>query len=96
MIRSYVTVVLISMILVEPGLYIGAATDLKDLTKLSSQGITHVLTVDSEQLALPSQFTTKYVRALDDSSTDLLSKFDECVQFIDDGKQPSFSVLVHW
>ncbi|XP_076153387.1 dual specificity protein phosphatase 12 [Alosa pseudoharengus] len=84
------------MILVESGLYIGAASDLKDLTKLSSQGITHVLTVDSEQVALPSsQFITKYVRALDDSTTDLLSKFDECVQFIDVGKEPSCSVLVH-
>ena len=84
------------MILVESGLYIGAASDVKDLTKLSSVGITHVLTVDSEQVALPTQFITKYVRALDDSSTDLLSKLDECVEFVEAGKQASFSVLVHW
>ncbi|KAL2102222.1 hypothetical protein ACEWY4_001390 [Coilia grayii] len=83
------------MILVESGLYLGAASDLKDHTNLSILGITHVLTVDSEQVPLPTQFITKYVRALDDSSTDLLSKLDECIQFIDAGKQPSSSVVVH-
>lgn len=85
-----------SMILVESGLYLGGVSDLQDPTNLSRLGITHVLTVDSEQVALPPTFITKYVRALDDSSTDLLSKLDECIQFIEGGKQPSSSVFVHW
>ncbi|XP_036822609.1 dual specificity protein phosphatase 12 isoform X2 [Oncorhynchus mykiss] len=41
------------MIQVETGVYIGAASDLKDAQDLTNAGITHILTVDSEQPASP-------------------------------------------
>lgn len=93
------------MIPVEAGLYIGSVSDLKDPEALTHTGITHILTVDSERPEL-SGFHTKFVQALDDSSTDLLSKLDSCVQFISDALNASSSsstpsastpsVLVHW
>lgn len=92
------------MISVEAGLYIGSVSDLKNPEALTNTGITHILSVDSEQPEL-SGFHTKFVHALDDSSTDLLSKMDSCVQFISDALNASSSsssststssVLVHW
>uniref|UniRef100_A0A4W5QLC0 Protein-tyrosine-phosphatase n=1 Tax=Hucho hucho TaxID=62062 RepID=A0A4W5QLC0_9TELE len=63
-----------AMILVEAGVYIGAASDLKDAQDLTNAGITHILTVDSEQPASPDgPFRMMYVHVLDKSSTDLLS-----------------------
>lgn len=100
------------MISVEAGLYIGSVSDLKDSEALKLSGITHILSVDSEQPEL-SGFHTKFVHALDDSSTDLLSKLDSCILFISDALNASASssssfsssapsssstssVLVHW
>uniref|UniRef100_A0A4W5LBD0 Dual specificity protein phosphatase 12 n=1 Tax=Hucho hucho TaxID=62062 RepID=A0A4W5LBD0_9TELE len=84
------------MILVEAGVYIGAASDLKDAQDLTNAGITHILTVDSEQPASPDgPFRMKYVYSLDESSTDLLSHFDDCISFICDACEASKSVLVH-
>ncbi|CAB1317663.1 unnamed protein product [Coregonus sp. 'balchen'] len=81
------------MIQVEAGVYIGAASDLKDAQDLTNAGITHILTVDSEQPASPDgSFRMKYVYSLDESSTDLLSHFDDCIRFI---CEASKSVLVH-
>ncbi|XP_030631333.1 dual specificity protein phosphatase 12 [Chanos chanos] len=83
------------MIAVETGLYIGGVCDLKDPKTLVNTGITHILTVDSEEPVLQG-FQTKFVRALDESSTDLLSHFDGCVRFIYDAvRTPQSSVLVH-
>ncbi|XP_076833247.1 dual specificity protein phosphatase 12 [Brachyhypopomus gauderio] len=86
------------MIAVEAGLYIGSVSDLNDVQALTEAGITHILTVDSEEPSV-SGFQTKFVRVLDDPSTDLLSKLDDCIRFIEDalnaaGCKPS-SVLVH-
>ncbi|XP_029581875.1 dual specificity protein phosphatase 12 [Salmo trutta] len=84
------------MIQVEAGVYIGAASDLKDAQDLTSAGITHILTVDSEQPASPAgSFRMKYVYSLDESSTDLLSHLDDCIRFICDACEASKSVLVH-
>lgn len=89
-----------TMISVEAGLYIGSVSDLKDPEALTLTGITHILSVDSEQPEL-SGFHIRFVHALDDSSTDLLSKLDSCVQFISDvlnassSSSSSSSVLVH-
>ncbi|XP_053503748.1 dual specificity protein phosphatase 12 [Ictalurus furcatus] len=89
-----------TMISVEAGLYIGSVSDLKDPEALTLTGITHILSVDSEQPEL-SGFHIRFVHALDDSSTDLLSKLDSCVQFISDAlnasssSSSSSSVLVH-
>ncbi|XP_038819402.1 dual specificity protein phosphatase 12 [Salvelinus namaycush] len=84
------------MIQVEAGVYIGAASDLKDAQDLTNAGITHILTVDSEQPASPDgPFRMKYVYCLDESSTDLLSHLDDCIRFICDACEASKSVLVH-
>ncbi|XP_036412150.1 dual specificity protein phosphatase 12 [Colossoma macropomum] len=86
------------MIAVETGLYIGSVADLKDPEALTNVGITHVLTVDSEEPNI-SGFHTKFVHALDESSTDLLSRLDGCVHFITEALAASVgkpsSVLVH-
>ncbi|XP_062872976.1 dual specificity protein phosphatase 12 [Trichomycterus rosablanca] len=83
------------MIQVEAGLYIGSVSDLKDCEALIQTGITHVLTVDSEQPTLTG-LHTKFIHALDDPSTDLLSRLDSCVQFISEALSSSpSSVLVH-
>uniref|UniRef100_A0A671PR70 protein-tyrosine-phosphatase n=1 Tax=Sinocyclocheilus anshuiensis TaxID=1608454 RepID=A0A671PR70_9TELE len=71
------------MIGVGSGLYIGCVSDLKDAQSLTDAGVIHILTVDSEEPAVPG-FHTKFVRALDDVSTDLLSRLDDCVSFICD------------
>ncbi len=41
------------MIGVESGLYIGCVSDLKDAQSLTDAGVTHILTVDSEEPAVP-------------------------------------------
>lgn len=85
------------MIVVEPGLYIGSISDLKDGQELINAGITHILTVDSEKPNLPEVFKTKFVRALDEATTDLLSCLDDCLSFIHEGIDgASGAVLVHW
>ncbi|XP_067309202.1 dual specificity protein phosphatase 12 isoform X2 [Pseudorasbora parva] len=89
------------MIGVEAGLFIGSVSDVKDAQSLTDAGVTHILTVDSEEPAGSKfQFHTKFVRALDDGSTDLLSRLDDCVSFIcaslstqSEAKSPA--VLVH-
>ncbi|KAL4635947.1 dual specificity protein phosphatase 12-like [Arapaima gigas] len=84
------------MIAVETGLYIGAASDLKQCEELRSAGVTHILTVDSEEPRVPAQFRTHFVRALDAPTSDLLSCFDECGRFIVDAIHAhSGAVLVH-
>lgn len=83
------------MIAVEKGLYIGSVSDLKDDQILKDAGITHILTVDSEEPALTG-FHTKFVRALDDASTDLLSKLNDCISFVAEARSERSAVLVHW
>ncbi|TRY56832.1 hypothetical protein DNTS_004103 [Danionella cerebrum] len=87
------------MIEVESGLHIGSVSDLKEAESLRAAGITHILTVDSEEPAVDG-FDTKFIRALDDASTDLLSRLDDCVKFISDAlraktESQSAGVLVH-
>uniref|UniRef100_A0A8C2ALN6 protein-tyrosine-phosphatase n=1 Tax=Cyprinus carpio TaxID=7962 RepID=A0A8C2ALN6_CYPCA len=87
------------MIGVGSGLYIGCVSDLKDAQGLTDAGVTHILTVDSEEPAVPG-FHTKFVRVVDDASTDLLSRLDDCVSFICDAlsshsESKSSSVLKH-
>lgn len=82
------------MIAVEAGLYSGSVSDLKDPQILTDAGITHILTVDSEEPSL-SGFHTKFVRALDDASTDLLSKLSDCISFIAEAQSEKSAVLVH-
>ncbi|KAJ8357184.1 hypothetical protein SKAU_G00199780 [Synaphobranchus kaupii] len=84
------------MIVVQTGLYIGAASDLADDHELARAGITHILTVDSEEPKLQGSFKTKFIYSLDDTSADLLSFLDSCVRFISEAMEtPSSAVLVH-
>ncbi|XP_069497390.1 dual specificity protein phosphatase 12 isoform X2 [Ambystoma mexicanum] len=84
------------MIEVRPGIFIGAAEDVADPGQLKDGGITHVLTVDKEEPQSLGSICTKFVHALDDSSTDLLSCLNDCISFIEEARSGSSSVvLVH-
>ncbi|XP_067846627.1 dual specificity protein phosphatase 12 isoform X2 [Heptranchias perlo] len=84
------------MILVRSGLYIGAASDLADTQSLSDSGIFHVLTVDSQEPPPLGDRHTKFVQALDEPCTDLLSFLDECVRFVQEALTAAgAAVLVH-
>ncbi|XP_028666983.1 dual specificity protein phosphatase 12 [Erpetoichthys calabaricus] len=84
------------MITVLPRLFLGGAADVSEPRTLSESGITHVLTVDAEEPRLADSFKTKFVFALDESCTDLLSFLDECIQFISDALSlETNNVLVH-
>ncbi|CAH1272576.1 DUSP12 [Branchiostoma lanceolatum] len=85
------------MHLVSPNLYLGNRDDARNVESLTSAGVSHILTVDSEELDLgvdSGSFEQKFVRASDEWSTDLLSRFDECSGFIQKGRQEG-GVLVH-
>ncbi|XP_053550069.1 dual specificity protein phosphatase 12 [Bombina bombina] len=84
------------MICVLPRLYLGSISDAADIPRLQEAGITHVLTIDSEELMQIDTFHTKYVHLLDDSSADLLSCLPECLLFVKQALEVSgSSVLVH-
>ncbi|XP_039591224.1 dual specificity protein phosphatase 12 [Polypterus senegalus] len=84
------------MITVLPRLFLGGAADVSEPRTLSESGITHLLTVDAEEPRLADSFKTKFVFALDESCTDLLSFLDECIQFISDALAlETNNVLVH-
>uniref|UniRef100_A0A4W5K889 Uncharacterized protein n=1 Tax=Hucho hucho TaxID=62062 RepID=A0A4W5K889_9TELE len=90
-------VTVLSNVRVGAGVYIRAASDLKDAQDLTNAGITYILTVDSEQPTSPDEaFRMKYVYSLDESSTDLLSHLHDCILFICDSCKASKAVLVHW
>ncbi|MGH0157665.1 UNVERIFIED_CONTAM: hypothetical protein FKN15_053817 [Acipenser sinensis] len=84
------------MICVQSGVYIGGASDLTDCQYLTDAAITHILTVDSEEPEVQGSFQRKFIYALDESSTDLLSILDDCVQFIIEALTTTpAAVLVH-
>ncbi|XP_053325320.1 dual specificity protein phosphatase 12 isoform X2 [Spea bombifrons] len=85
------------MICVLPGLYIGSSSDTTDPQLLRRDGITHILTVDSETPKNVDSFHVKFVHVLDDSCADLLSCLPACLHFVKDALGTSGSaVLVHW
>ncbi|XP_062336743.1 dual specificity protein phosphatase 12 [Osmerus eperlanus] len=70
------------MILVDPGVYIGAVTDLTE-PALAEAAVTHILSVDSEEPVLSGgPFTRKFLRLQDEPTSDLLSHLDQCLAFI--------------
>ncbi|XP_053325319.1 dual specificity protein phosphatase 12 isoform X1 [Spea bombifrons] len=84
------------MICVLPGLYIGSSSDTTDPQLLRRDGITHILTVDSETPKNVDSFHVKFVHVLDDSCADLLSCLPACLHFVKDALGTSGSaVLVH-
>lgn len=78
-------------------LYIGSKSAVKNADTLKAKGITHIVTVSDHPLPLvvSQEFKYKYIHGLDLEFTDLLTMFDECYQFIDEGRLQG-SVIVHW
>ncbi|XP_063283674.1 dual specificity protein phosphatase 12 [Pelobates fuscus] len=84
------------MISVLPRLYLGSATDTENPQQLHENGITHVLTVDSEAPTTLDSFQTKFVRLFDEACADLLSCLPECLNFVKEAHDVSeSSILVH-
>jgi len=88
------------MLLVDPGLYVGTATDLDDGRALSDAAVSHILSVDSVDPALlvPADggFRRKWVNVLDEPTSDLLSHMDNCFLFIREAVEEGGATLVHW
>ncbi|KAF6727600.1 Dual specificity protein phosphatase 1B [Oryzias melastigma] len=87
------------MLLVDPGVYIGTVADLNDSQALSAASVSHILSVDSvdpgPQLPATGSFTTKWINALDEETSDLLSYMDACNVFIDEAVKGGGAALVH-
>ncbi|XP_043555525.1 dual specificity protein phosphatase 12 isoform X2 [Chiloscyllium plagiosum] len=82
------------MIPLRPGLFLGTAGDAATIAP--DTGISHVLTVDSKEPPPLGDRQTKFVRALDDAGSDLLSFLDECVRFVQEAlARAGAAVLVH-
>lgn len=78
------------------GLYLGSHMAALNLTALKERNITHVLTVGTG-LEQPHVDAVKYklIEAWDVDSQDLYQHFEECVEFIKEGRE-SGGVVVHW
>lgn len=79
-------------------IYLGSAFAAQDTDSLTRLGITHVLTIDTQPLKydLSENITYKYIYCVDMPEADLLTKFEECFKFIDDGlSQENGAVLIH-
>ncbi|XP_059840541.1 dual specificity protein phosphatase 12 isoform X1 [Hypanus sabinus] len=84
------------MIVVRSGLFLGAAGDVAQSQSLADRGISHVLTVDSQEPPSLGNVCAKFVQALDEPATDLLSFLDECVGFVQQAQAAAgAAVLVH-
>lgn len=79
------------------GLFLGSLDDVYASKKLKEKGVTHILTIETRPIPreFAQGFTTKFVHAFDMDNQDLLSHFDECFEFIKQGRE-SGGVLVHW
>ena len=80
-------------------IYLGSVFAAQDTDSLTRLGITHVLTIDTQPLKydLSENITYKYIYCVDMAEADLLTKFEECFKFIDDGlSQENGAVLIHW
>ena len=90
------------MDLVEPGLYIGGRESVLEFISDKRGATLRILTLDVEPLALGTHspnLLVKFVKCSDEPNTDLLSAFDDCVDFIADGVDGAVgceAVLVHW
>ncbi|GJQ67358.1 MKP-4 [Trypoxylus dichotomus] len=88
----------VSIDIIEKNLYLGSLSAAKDVKTLRSYKITHILTIDT--CPLPryveegNKLTTKFVQLSDQPKEDLLSHFDDCITFIEDGLAKGV-VLVH-
>ncbi|PWA38896.1 dual specificity protein phosphatase 1 [Artemisia annua] len=80
---------------IEEGLYLGSVGAANNQTLLKSLNVTHVLTVaNSIPPAYTNDFTYKIVDVSDREEVNIAQFFDECFNFINEGKQMG-GVLVH-
>ncbi|KAI0230981.1 Dual specificity protein phosphatase 12 [Lamellibrachia satsuma] len=77
-------------------LYLGSMEDASNSAQLRKKGVTHILTVDWKPISREwrESFEYQYISAMDEQEMDLLSRFEECIQFIADGRKIG-GVLVH-
>ncbi|XP_048395507.2 dual specificity protein phosphatase 12 isoform X2 [Stegostoma tigrinum] len=82
------------MIRLRCGLFLGTSGDAATIHP--DTGISHVLTVDSNEPPPLGDRRTMFVRALDDAAADLLSFLDDCVRFVQEALSAAgAAVLVH-
>ena len=80
-------------------IYQGSAYGASDIDNLTTLGITHVLTIDTEPLKYDVQenITYKFVYCVDMPEADILSSFEQCFKFIDEALTGSQgAILIHW
>ena len=78
-------------------LYLGGISGTFDPAYLHERGITHILSLLDRPMPaeLVDGFKYKHVYALDLYDTDLLQDLEECLKFVEEGRQNG-GVLVHW
>jgi len=76
-------------------LYLGSQEASLNRTALQTRGITHILSIGKE-LSQPytEEINYKLVEAWDDPKQDLYKYFDECIEFINEGREAG-GVLIH-
>ncbi|KAL0537916.1 hypothetical protein IC582_026907 [Cucumis melo] len=80
---------------IEEGLFLGSVGAAHNKDQLKKLNITHILTIAcSLPPADPNDFVCKVVGVLDTREADIKQHFDDCFNFIDEGRQ-SGGVLVH-
>nr|UBK24583.1 MKP2 [Chrysanthemum x morifolium] len=80
---------------IDEGLYLGSVGAANNKTLLKSLNVTHILTVaNSLPPAYPNDFTYKIVDVSDREEVNIAQFFDECFNFINEGKRMG-GVLVH-
>ncbi|XP_052785497.1 dual specificity protein phosphatase 12-like isoform X2 [Mya arenaria] len=91
-----------NMTLIKDQLFLGNFTAGTDIDSLKEGGITHIITVDMIQHYYPESGEAHidphhmYINCMDLPSIDLLSKFQECFDFIDEAlTSPENKVLIH-
>ncbi|XP_077248101.1 dual specificity protein phosphatase 1-like isoform X2 [Tasmannia lanceolata] len=81
---------------IEEGLFLGSVGVACNKVALKSLNVTHILTVaKSLDPAYPNDFIYKKIEVFDTPDTNLKQHFDECFNFIEEGKQNGGGVLVH-
>ncbi|KAH3743460.1 Miro domain protein [Pelomyxa schiedti] len=79
-----------------PGLWLGSQLAGKNKYLLKSRHVTHVVTVlDVKVGVYPHDFNYFIIPVEDEESTDLLSHFEACHQFMDEALEHGTAVLVH-
>ncbi|KAK9736711.1 Dual specificity phosphatase, catalytic domain [Popillia japonica] len=97
-VHSYTNGGPVSIDIIAQNLYLGSLSAAKNIQTLTSCKITHILTIDTcplpRHILELKHLTVKYVQLSDQPKEDLLSHFDNCISFIEDGLANG-AVLVH-